>query len=215
MSVSRRPGTAGCTVGVPPRGSNYSSDKCVERVPGQHLWPSAVKNRVASLPLCSPAFRNSVVTGSQDFASQPWSQCSGIAALTYNASWHLGIGSQCGGITACNYNALWHCGNSLLMPAWHICSRASRTRHENLAYEERRNTSLILLKGQCREIFEPFLPLKDSTWAPIWTGKNGIAKFFVCAKIFAKHIWRFHTDFKGTIRWKRYLSVLTHTIAII
>ena len=95
------------------------------------------------------------------------SQCSGIAALTYNASWHLGIGSQCGGITACNYNALWHCGNSLLMPAWHICSRASRTRHENLAYEERRNTSLILLKGQCREIFEPFFPLKDSTWAPI------------------------------------------------
>ena len=153
MSVSRRPGTAGCTVGVPPRGSNYSSDKGVERVPGQLSkigWPaflSAYQPSALALSLDPRILHRSL-----------GSQCSGIAALTYNASWHLGIGSQCGGITACNYNALWHCGNSLLMPAWHICSRASRTRHENLAYEERRNTSLILLKGQCREIFEPFFP---------------------------------------------------------
>ena len=39
------------------------------------------------------------------------------------------------------------------------------------------------LKGQCHEIFAPFL-LKRFDLGPIWTGKNGFANFFVFAKIF-------------------------------
>ena len=119
-----------------------------------------------------------------------------------------------------------------------------RPKHQdNTCWVIAHNTRTILylsknwLKGTVSWDFRHFFEEKKKLHlGPIWTGKNGFTKYFVFTKIFTKNIcprshrlrghgqdytdtfkklWRLPTDFKGTIRWKRYLGVFTNPIAII
>ena len=93
-------------------------------------------------------------------------------------------------------------GFSLFYIYEHAClpvSRFQETETSNvLCFRNFYIYKTLYLKRECHEIFDTFLS-KNSTWAPIWTGKNGLAKLLVFTSIFAKTCVRVVNNFADTM----------------